>query len=386
MKQLRTNIYSLAFGGDGVGKVDGKVCFVRDTLPGEDVLFKVVKETSSYIKGEVVEILDPSPDRVAPECRYYGRCGGCQLQHISYEKELFYKKEQAVQLIRRIAGLKNFDCGDILASRDCYHYRTNVTLNRNPGGRFGYYARDGRTIMEIDECSVAEDALNREFADLAAGPRQDRITLKADHKGQVWVEGRPGERFFVDRYRDTDIFLSPRAFSQCNRYISEKISQTLEEWNGAVDKDTALFDIYCGVGFFSFLWHGDFGIKVGIDSEKLSIDCAKTTVKTSGSRAMKFYKGEAEKEFLSVFARNRKKRNILLLDPPRKGTSKKFLDELKNTAGIERIYYISCDPARMARDIKIITDRSNWCLDRVALFDMFPRTRHIEALIEFKSE
>jgi len=212
MKQLRANIYSLAFGGDGVGKVDGKVCFVRDALPGEDVLFKVVKETSSYIKGEVVEILDPSPDRVKPECRYYGRCGGCQLQHISYEKELFYKKEQAVQLIRRIAGLKEFDCGDILASRDCYHYRTSVTLHRNSSARFGYYARDGQTIMQIDECTVAEDALNREFADLVAGPKQDHITLKADYKGQVWVEGRPGERFFVDRYRDTDIFLSPKAF------------------------------------------------------------------------------------------------------------------------------------------------------------------------------
>ncbi|MFH1664996.1 MAG: methyltransferase domain-containing protein [Candidatus Omnitrophota bacterium] len=384
MKQLKTNIYSLAFGGGGVGKVDGKVCFVGGALPGEEVIFDVVRDTSSYIAGEVREILTASPDRVKPECKYYGRCGGCQLQHLAYDKELFYKKEQVVQLIARISGIKDLECCDITGSPDCYHYRSSVTLHKEKDV-YGYYDMSGKHVLGIDECSIAEGAINKSLAGLDKNGRED-VTLKADHNGKVWSSERMGERFFFDRYGDMDICLSPKAFSQPNRYIAEMIVRTMEEWIGKPDENTVFFDIYCGAGFFSFLIKRDFSSRIGMDSSRVAIDCAKNTAKNSKMGNIKFYKGDAEKDFFQVFEREKGPNNILLIDPPRTGVDKVFLENIGKNGDINRIFYISCDPSRLSRDIKILTGESSWTLKKVKPFDMFPRTKHIETLAEFVRE
>jgi 23S rRNA (uracil1939-C5)-methyltransferase len=385
-KQLKTKIYSLAFGASGVGKVDGKVCFVSGALPDEEVIFEVEKDTSRYTEGRVVEILTSSPARVEPVCRYYNRCGGCFLQHLSYEKELFYKKEQLIQLIRRIAGEKeNFECADIVASPDCYHYRASVTLHRI-GRKYGYYERNGRTVIEIEECPIAEEAINTVMAALECTGKKEDVTLKSDFDGRVWSSDRPGQRFFVDRYRDVELYMSPKTFSQPNRYMAEKIVETLEEWIGPSWDDAAFFDAYCGVGFFSFLLKQDFCLQVGLDASRIAISCAKNTAKRLGQRNIRFYKGEAEKDFFGIFNRSKKHRNILFIDPPRAGAARSFLEEARNCRDLDRLYYLSCDPARLARDIKILTDGSEWTLRRVCPFDMFPRTKHIETLAEFVKE
>ena len=125
---MRTEIFSLAFGGEGIGKVDGKICFVEGALPGEEVEFEVLKDDPKFIKGRVIKILKPSDDRVEPECSYYKDCGGCQLQHISYEKELYYKELQVKDLLERISGLKDLVVGKIVPSEKPYNYRSSVTL------------------------------------------------------------------------------------------------------------------------------------------------------------------------------------------------------------------------------------------------------------------
>jgi tRNA/tmRNA/rRNA uracil-C5-methylase (TrmA/RlmC/RlmD family) len=381
-KRLQTDIYSLAFGGSGVGKVDGKVCFVEGALPGEKVIFDAEKDTSRYIQGRAVEILTPSGDRVEPVCRYYGKCGGCQLQHISYEKELFYKREQITELVRRIAGKKDFTSPEMIPSPEPYNYRTSLTLHVTDDG-YGFYSIDGNTRLRIEECPIASEPINAELGGLSPEIGKDRITLKSDCRGKVWASHRQGERFFPDRFRDTEIMLSPKTFSQCNRYIAEKIAETLEEWIGPADPSTTFFDAYCGVGFFGFMLRQDFGMRVGIDMDRIAIDCAKTTVKRTSLDNVKFYRADAEKDFFEIFDRLRSNRNIILLDPPRRGASGGFLNRLKKNGYVSGIYYISCDPARLARDIKIITEDSPWELGRVTPFDMFPRTKHIEALVEF---
>ena len=382
MRQLSTEIYSLAFGGDGVGKVDGKVCFVKDALPGEEVLFNVEKETTSYIKGKLVRVDKPSPDRVEPECPYYGSCGGCQLQHLSYEKELFYKKSQVEELVKRVAGIKQFACDEIVASPSPYNYRSSVTVHKGEAG-YGYYARDGHTVLAIDNCKIADNNINNELSSLEASGRNERVTLKVDHNGHVWSSGRTGERFFIDRYRGVDMTFSPHVFSQCNRYISEKISETLESWIGEAGDDTAFFDVYCGIGFFSFLTRQEFGIKIGIDAERIAIDCAKTTIRNSGTSRTKFYRGIVEEKFPGLFEQNRAEKNIVLIDPPRRGVKKEFLEWMVASEKIDKMFYMSCDPATLARDIKVIIRDGAWKIGRSIVFDMFPRTGHIEMLIEF---
>ena len=378
---MRTDIYTLAFGGSGIGKVDGKVCFVEGALPGEEVIFEVEKDTPRYIKGSVLEIVSPSVDRVEAPCRYYGICGGCQLQHLCYEKELFYKQQQLVELIRRIAGEGRPECGDIIGSPEPYHYRTSVTLHEGAGG-YGFYDTSGRNIIKIEECLIASDAINGQIPSLPAEGGKADITLKSDHLGNVWSSDRSGERFFRDKYRDTELFISPKAFSQANRYIAGKIAETLEGWIGSAGAGHAFFDAYCGVGFFSFLLKNEFDIRIGMDSDRIAVGCAKSTVKELGRGDVKFYRADAEKEFFGVFERFKSKENILLIDPPRRGVRKDFLDDIKAREDISKIYYLSCDPARLARDIKILAGGGVWKLGRVQPFDMFPRTKHIETLVE----
>lgn len=212
-KTYTAKIYSLAFGGEGIGKVNEKIAFVRDAVPGDEVEFRVTKETSSFMKGELTRVIAPSGDRVDPVCAYYGRCGGCQLQHISYAKELYYKNEQVSELIKRIAGVRDFELQDIEPSADCYHYRTSITLNRK-GDFYGYFTRDERDILKIKNCPIAVPEICDELASVAGEVKNERVTIKCDHAGRVWVSGRSGDRFYSDRYRGKDIFFSPRGFSQ----------------------------------------------------------------------------------------------------------------------------------------------------------------------------
>lgn len=385
-KENSIKIYSLAYGGAGVGKVDGKVCFVRGALPGEEVTFEVAKEASSYTEADVKEILTPSPDRIEPVCRYYGMCGGCQTQHVSYEKELEYKTSQVEEILARIAGKGETRLEAIEPSRDCYNYRTSVTLHKSKKG-VGYFGRGSKNLIEIDQCPLAVDPINKAIGELAAPgkieSRKPEVTLKSDHTGRVWSSDVTGERFYLDRYLDVDLFMSPKAFSQANRHISEAIALTIEEWIGDPGEDAVLFDVYCGVGFFSFLLKQDFKLRIGIDQSRVAIDCAKNTLVKRGPGGIKFYCGEAEKDIFPLIDRNGGGNNIILLDPPRSGVPKRFLEELTGRDDIAKLYYLSCDPARFARDLKILEDGGKWTLARVKPFDMFPRTKHIEVLGEF---
>jgi len=381
-KILKTKIYSLAFGGRGVGKIDGKVCFVKGALPDEEVTFRVTKDTSRYIEGEVVEVIVPSSDRQKPVCRHYSVCGGCDLQHISYEKELFYKNEQVNQLIRRISGMKDFTADKIVPSKNCYNYRSSVTLHKK-GDRYGYYEKGKHSIIPIDECPIAEKAINVELNNPRGEKGKEDVTYKADFQEKVWSSNVMGERFFIDKYDDTELFMSPKAFSQANRDIAVRVVKILKEWIGSVEKDWAFFDLYCGTGLFSFSLKDSFSSVVGIDSNRIAINCAKNTVKRGNMKAVKFYKGDAEKLFFDVFERNKTFRNTLFVDPPRTGLAKSFLEKAASIKEIDRIYYLTCNPASFARDVKVLTDFSGWQLSKVLPFDMFPRTAHIEVLAEF---
>ncbi|KJJ85290.1 RNA methyltransferase, TrmA family [Candidatus Omnitrophus magneticus] len=386
MKHFNVKIDSLSFGGEGIARVDGKVCFVKGALPGEEVSFLVSEESARYIKGYTEKIFSMSPDRMEPKCAYYGKCGGCHLQHLSYEKELFYKRQEAVELMKRIGGLKdfNFEGALIEPSNKFYNYRSSITLHKNDKGKFGFFSTEGKDILPIDYCPIAEESINKEIKNIASSVKNSRVTLKADYLTKVFMSGRLGDRFFEDKYLDKNLVMSPRAFSQCNRYIAEKIAVRINEWGMDINESSGFFDVYSGVGFFSFLLNKNFKARIGIDSESIAIDCAKASMKKFFSKEnFKFYRGEAEKEFFGIFSRNKLKNNIVLLDPPRSGLDRRFLEPFKKMKDISRIFYISCDPASLARDIKILTLDSDWKLSRLSFFDMFPRTYHIETLAEF---
>lgn len=364
-----------------MGKVDGKVCFVKYALPEEEVVFKVENETSSYIKGVVSELLTASPDRVKPVCRYYGACGGCQYQHLAYGKEIIYKKMQLEDLMRRFGGLQDFS-SDIVASEGPYHYRGNITLHKGDQG-YGFYLPKSNSVISIEECAISSKEINKVLAELKKGEPEDQVTLKQDHKGKVWRSDLAGEKFFTDVYAGKAIVFSPRIFSQCNRYIALKMVEELNLWLSDIDKNAVFFDLYCGAGFFSFLVP-EYPLKIGMDHERISIECAKKTVKNNNLKNYRFYQGDVARSFKGVFDANKGDKNILLVDPPRQGLNRHFIGWLKEIKDIEAVYYISCDPSKLARDIKYLCANGRWALKRFKIFDMFPRTYHMECLAEIK--
>ncbi len=382
MRKEEVQIQSIAFGAEGVGRLDNKVCFIEGALPGEKVVFEVLQDKKKYIRGKVLEVLEASDDRTKPVCQYYGICGGCHYQHISYEKELFYKQKQVDELIEKISKIKGFTCLDIVKSPCEYSYRSTVTLHRHKG-KTGFFHEKTKNIVEISECPVMEEPLSDKLKSISFSSKRNDITLKSDFEGRVWSSEGAGERFFKDKYRDKLLYFSPRAFSQANRSVAAKLSETLENWIGCTEENTAFFDLYCGVGFFGFLLNSNFSKVIGIDYERTAIDCAKTTLKEHNRENFKFYKASVEQKFSEIYDRNKLKQNILLVDPPRTGIDGKLLENINNAEDVSKILYISCDPAKLARDIGILSEKGKWKLNKVQPFDMFPKTKHIEVLAEF---
>ncbi|NQU73420.1 MAG: class I SAM-dependent RNA methyltransferase [Candidatus Omnitrophica bacterium] len=374
-------IYGLAYGGMGVGKIDGKVCFVKGALPGEKVRFIKEKEKKRFVIGRLGEIITQSTDRVKPPCPYYNKCGGCQYQHLAYEKEVSYKGLQVREILEHIGGLKECVFEGIAPSPLDYGYRSSITVHRSTGG-YGYLAADNRTVIKIDRCLLAADEINAAIGGLDCGNGKRDITLRNDIEGGVWISGHPGHRFFKDVILDTELTFSPLAFSQVNRRVTVSIAQTLRAWMNKEEREV-LFDFYCGVGLFGALLCDMFRSVIGVDGNAVAIDCAKTTKKDLSAGNMTFYHA-GEDSFPAYYERLHGGANTIILDPPRSGIGKDLIAWLLRPAGANSLYYISCDPATLVRDAKLLTQNGPWALSRVASFDMFPRTMHIESIALFK--
>ena len=295
---------------------------------------------------------------------------------------MYYKAEQVKEILGRIGSFREYSFDGIVPSPLYYNYRSSITLHKSEAG-YGYFAGESQDIITIEQCPLAEDAINHTIKDLNSLSAKNRIILKSDHKGNVYIRGYPGHRFFKDSYLGTELIFSPRAFSQANRRIAGSMVEKLRELMRN-EKREVLFDLYCGTGFFGILLRDMFESVVGIDESRIAIDCAKATKKSLKMDNARFYSGEAEEIYIAYYEKLQGKKNTIIIDPPRSGISKKiavWLSELKNA---ESLYYVSCDPAILARDAKIITQNDNWKLTDISCFDMFPRTKHIETVALFQ--
>jgi 23S rRNA (uracil1939-C5)-methyltransferase len=379
------DIEDLAYGGAGVGKIEGKVYFIRGALPGERVKFIEKDNKKSFSSGILSEVLTPSPDRVSPVCPYYNKCGGCDYQHLSYEKELFFKSKQVIDTLKRIGGFSDYQYDGIMPSPNEYGYRSSITLHRSEHA-YGFFSKQGRDLIAIDSCPLAVDSINMHIPKLFEISGKKDVTIKSDRQGKVYISNQPGSRFYKDSFFGTDIMFSPLAFSQVNAPIASSIAEKLGQWVKQEAAGNVLFDVFCGVGFFSALLRDLFDSVIGIDNSSIAIDCAAATKKSLKAENIKFYCDDAEKKFPAYYLKFSKTQNVILLDPPRSGIDKPLAEYLSRIENAHSIYYISCDPATLARDSMLITKSKKWALERVACFAMFPRTKHIESMALFKRQ
>src|SRR6267378_310390 len=264
-------IEDIAFGGKGVAREQGKAVFVPYTIDGELVSAEIVREKKQFAEAELVEVKQSSPDRVEPQCPYFGRCGGCAYQHISYEHQLAIKWRQVRDALQRIGKLKNVPMRPIIASPKQYGYRNRITVHAEEGV-IGFYRRDSHQLLDIEACPISSDEVNGALADLRSQPRvrDGHYTLRTSG--------------------------SARTFSQINDQVASVLRDLVV--NLVPPNQALLIDAYCGAGLFAKALLDKFEHVIGIDWDKFAIAAAKKNATAKET----YIAGEVETELEKVGA------------------------------------------------------------------------------------
>ena len=343
-------IQDVAFGGKGVGRESGKAVFVPYTIDGELVSAKVVREKKQFADGELVDVRESSPDRIQPPCPYFGRCGGCAYQHISYEHQLAIKWRQTRDVLQRIGKLKDVPTRPIIPSPEQYGYRNRITVHARQGV-VGFFRRDSNRLIDIEQCPISRHDVNRALADLRVqNVRDGHYTLRASS--------------------------GPRVFSQTNDAMADALHNLINQLIPA-DQEL-LIDAYCGAGFFAKGLLDKFVRIIGIDWDKFAIAAAQehaTAKETYIASDIDIELGRALQETALL-------KTTVIVDPPATGLSVNVRKTLVDLASATLIY-VSCNPATLARDLSDLQQKFR--IESVTPLDMFPQTAEIEVAVNLQA-
>ena len=390
------------YGGDALARLpDGRAVFIPYALPEELLRIRLVEEKERYARGVITEILTPSPDRIQPRCPHFQDCGGCHYQHIPYQEQLRIKETILVDQLRRVGKIDSPPVKPIRPSPSPWNYRNHIQFHVAEDGRPGFLKNRSSEIVPIQECHLPEESLNRIWPSFSLEyiPGLDRISLRAGEEGQDTLiilesQGREpfdfsvdlplsavlqgpggeivlsGDDFTIIPVLDFPFVVSAGSFFQTNTRVAESlVTYALEVL--PLEEDSVCLDVYCGVGLFSAFLAPRVKKVIGIESS--SSACEDYLYNLAEFENVELYDLPAE-DVLSVLDISP---DIILLDPPRAGLSKKVLDSVANL-GPDLIAYISCDPATLARDLGRF-HKKGFSLEESTPFDMFPQTYHVES-------
>lgn len=367
MRVVDLTIEDIAFGGKGVGREKGKAVFVPYTIENETVSAEVVREKKQFADADLVEIKQSSPDRVQPQCSYFGRCGGCAYQHISYEHQLAIKWRQVRDALQRIGKLKDLPMRPIIPSPKQYGYRNRITVHAQDGV-IGFFRRDSHRIIDIEQCPISSDEVNRALTELRAQSyaRDGHYTLRASGEARV--------------------------FSQTNDEVANALRDSV--FNLVPPRQELLVDAYCGTGFFAKSLLDKFERVIGIDWERFAVEAARENATEKETYIAADVETELEK--LGAVHPNRPRANdvhtgrlrsiastTIIVDPPATGLSANVRKAIINLAPTTLIY-VSCNPPTLARDLRQFQE--NFVLESVTPLDMFPQTAEIEVVVDLRTK
>jgi 23S rRNA (uracil1939-C5)-methyltransferase len=337
-------IEDVAFGGKGVGRAEGKAVFIPLTVDGEKVSAEIVREKKQFAEAELVDLREPSPHRVEPRCPYFGRCGGCAYQHIDYEHQLAIKFRQVRDALQRIGKFKDLPMRPIIPSALPYGYRNRITVHAEDGV-IGFFRRDSHRLIDIEQCPISMDELNRDLADLRARRVPDgHYSLRA-----------------------TD---GPRVFSQTNDAVANALRDLITKL--IPDRQQLLVDAYCGAGFFAKALLDKFERIVGIDWDRFAI----ATARENATAKEIYVAGDIDIELRNALPQNAGN-TVLIVDPPATGLTAAARQAIVDLAPATFIY-VSCNPSTLARDLKELEPKFR--IESVTPLDMFPQTAEIEVV------
>ena len=440
-QEIELTVDRLAYGGNGVARLNGFVVFVRRGLPGDTVRARVTKVQRRHAEALVTEVLEPSPLRVEAPCAHYPACGGCRFQDLSYEAQVESKQDQVEDALRRIGGITDPPIEPILPASDVFHYRNKLEYSftqLDDGPTLGFH-KAGRwdEVLEIERCWLTTElgnAIRNTVREWARGDRlvaydqteqsgylRHLVVREARNTGQVLTQlvTGPGERFdkggFVDALRTHPEVRSihwsvndspaevtnlpsqllwgeewieeelcslrfrvrPNAFLQTNTQMAERLYGITREFAALTGEET-VYDLYCGIGTIGLLLASDALTVWGLDVSEESIACALENAELNGIGNAAYFAGNVGQSLAELHGRSGDP-DLVVVDPPRAGLAGSALKRLGEVAA-PRIVYVSCNPTTLAGDVKRLRADYGYEPQRVKPVDMFPHTPHVEAV------
>lgn len=370
---LEVTIEKLVNGGEGLARLPAdargrrEVIFVPFTLPGERV--RVEREGR---RVRLIEILEPSPERIAPGCEYFGRCGGCQLQHISAAQQLALKRSILLETLQRTGGVV-WEGAVQEHAAEPWGYRNRVRLQAQPGVGTGYYEAGSHRVLPVTHCPIASAAINQEIAELAAAPVSERaeIELAADNRDGGLHEDAPLAFTVAGRsYR-----VSPGAFFQVNRYLAEAMVAVVT----AGEQGEAALDLFSGVGLFAVPLTETFARVEAVEANPVAAKDLRHNLAAARTAAVTV---AAMPALTYLRERSGTAVDLLVADPPRAGLGPELTAAIIALAPA-RLHLVSCDPATLGRDLRQLL-AADYDIGEMHLLDLFPQTAHIETVVKLR--
>jgi len=367
--RVELEINDIAFGGEGVARINDFVVFVPFVAPNERVLVEITKVKKKFGRAKLIQVLRPGDQRVEPQCRHFGVCGGCQYQHLDYSLQLEIKHRQVREHFVRIGEFKDPPIEKVVPCPAPYHYRNRIMVRSQWNGAekrlmIGFVRHDNNWVEEIDECAIAEPSLNEQLKEVHKNPPAKggiKVTLRALPKD--WV--LPKDSFFQNNY-----------------HLLPKLVETVR--NQLIDGGSRfLIDTYCGVGFFA-LELADLVEKfAGVEIDQMAIKAARENALNRKIHNGDFVIAATEEWLPDLLKRFKREQTTVILDPPRVGCAPEAMDQLRAVRPAQ-IIYVSCHPATQARDLKRLCADGLYKLEKLIPHDMFPQTQHVECVADLR--
>lgn len=441
-QKINTTIKRIGINGEGVGYWHKYTVFIDGALPGEVVQARVIETKKRYGRARLTLIENPSPNRIEPVCPFFGRCGGCQLMHLDYIEQLNMKRQRVVDALERIGKIIDVSVLPCLPSPSPLNYRNKIQIPILPSVngeiKMGLYARHSHDLVEVDRCHIhctlgeqiwekVSNILKKSeiaayewntqqgvlrhliiktsvknqqalvvFVTNGVGP--DSLHFVAENimevchsvKGVVQnINNNPDNVVLSEEFRvlagspymeeticGMKFAVSAASFFQVNPAQAEQLYNKVLEFAELSGEETVL-DAYCGVGTLTLIFAAKAKTVFGVECVPQAVEDAKENARLNGLTNVTFICDQAE-----LWIKQAPKADVVLLNPPRKGCEPAFLQELI-TLSPNKIIYISCDPATLARDLAFLV-KNNYCITTVQPLDMFPQTAHVECIVQIQ--
>ena len=440
---VTVKIEDMGHDGEGIGKAEGYTLFIKDTVIGDVVEAKIMKMKKNYGYARLVRVLAASKDRTEPKCSVARACGGCQLQFLTYEKQLEFKKNKVVGNLERIGGFSDISVEKVMGMENPWRYRNKAQfpVGKDKEGNLitGFYAGRTHSIIPNTNCylgvEVNEEILNAvldymrenhvEPYDEVTGKGLVRhilirygfktkeimvciiingrkipnaaglveklkdisgmtsITLNVNTKRNNVILGNEilslwGKEYITDYIGEVKYQISPLSFYQVNPVQTEKLYGTALEYAGLTGKEI-VWDLYCGIGTISLFLAQKAQKVYGVEIVPAAIEDARKNAELNGIDNAEFFVGKAEEVLPAKYKEDGVYADVIVVDPPRKGCDGALIETMLSMKP-ERIVYVSCDSATLARDLKVLCEKE-YQVEKVAVCDMFPGSVHVETVV-----